>query len=355
MFIRLCNGSTFQLIGSDTYSTSIVGTSIAGLVMSEFALANPSAWAYARPVLEENDGWAVFISTPRGRNHCFDMYQHAQQTAGWFCELLTVDMTGMLSPAQLAEARREYEDLYGVESGAAMFRQEYMCSWEGGLLGSFYQAEMAAVRSEGRIAPVEAPVGVAVSRAWDLGTHDDTAIWWFCAAGAQIFILDVYSASGVGLEHYRDVIEKTHNERGWRHGTDYVPHDAKVKELGTGRTRVETMPQLGLSPMLVPLATIDDGINAVRRTLPLCVFHPRCERVGIPALEQHRREWDDEKKCFRVNPLHDWTSDKADAFRYLALGWKPPPRKEVKAPRPTGWRIPPPDVQVNWRDRWGLR
>jgi phage terminase large subunit len=95
--------------------------------------------------------------------------------------------------------------------------------------------------------------------------------------------------------------------------------------------------------MLVPMASIDDGINAVRRTLPLCVFHPRTEAAGIPALEQHRREWDDEKKCFRLNPLHDWTSDKADAFRYLAMSWKPAPRKEYKPQRPSGWRIPPPD------------
>jgi len=103
------------------------------------------------------------------------------------------------------------------------------------------------------------------------------------------------------------------------------------------------MQSLGLRPMLVPLASIDDGINAVRRTLPLCVFHPRCEDGGISALEQYRREWDDEKKTFRASAVHDWTSHPADAFRYLAMSWRAAPLREIKLQRPQGWTIPPPD------------
>jgi phage terminase large subunit len=121
-----------------------------------------------------------------------------------------------------------------------------------------------------------------------------------------------------------------------------VPHDAKVKELGTGRTRVETMLALGLKPQLVPWSTLDDGINAVRRALPICVFHPRCEEGGISALEQYRREWDDDKKAFRASAVHDWTSHPADAFRYLAMAWRMAPRPRAPEPRQEGWRIPPP-------------
>jgi hypothetical protein len=102
------------------------------------------------------------------------------------------------------------------------------------------------------------------------------------------------------------------------------------------------MQAMGLRPMLVPLSSIDDGINAARRTLPLCVFHPRCEDGGISALEQYRREWDDEKKAFRASAVHDWTSHPADAFRYLALSWRQAPLREVKVPKPVGWHIPPP-------------
>jgi hypothetical protein len=94
--------------------------------------------------------------------------------------------------------------------------------------------------------------------------------------------------------------------------------------------------------MLVPLSTVQDGINAVRRLLPLCVFHPRCEEGGIAALEQYRREWDDDKKCFKDAPLHDWTSHPADAFRYLAMSYKPVPRIVPKEPELKGWHIAPP-------------
>jgi phage terminase large subunit len=342
MFIRFVNGSTWQVVGSDRYDAT-VGASVAGVVYSEWALANPSAWGYHRPMLEENDGWAVFISTPRGRNHCKDMFEHAKRTNNWFAELLTAPDTGTLTTAQLDEALAEYQALYGIDVGRLQFEQEYLCSFNAAILGSFYSYEMAQVRAEGRIVEIEPLPGVPMHRAWDLGVGDDTSIWWFQAVGAQLYILDHYAASGVGLEHYAGVIERRHAEHGWLHGTDYVPHDAKVREFGTGRTRVETMQGIGLKPMLVPDASKDDGINAVRRTLPLCVFHPRCEDGGISALEQYRREWDDEKKAFRASAVHDWTSHPADAFRYLAMSWKRPPLRAIKVPtKPTGWVIPPP-------------
>jgi hypothetical protein len=217
------------------------------------------------------------------------------------------------------------------------------CSFNAALLGTFYGREMAAVRSEGRVSDeVVADLARPVDRFWDLGVGDDTSIWWAQSNGGQLFILDHYAASGVGLEHYVDVIERRANKHGWRNGSDYVPHDAKVKEWGSGRTRVETMSHLGLRPILVPMASIDDGINAVRRTLPLCVFHPRCEVGGIDALEQYRREWDEDKKCFKASPLHDWASNPADAFRYLAQSWKPAPRRVIREPIQRGWVIPPP-------------
>jgi len=343
MFIRFKNGSTWQLIGSDRYDAT-VGAGVAGITYSEWALANPSAWAYHRPMLAENNGWAAFITTPRGRNHALALFEHASQSPNWFCERLTALDTGALSDDKLNEALLEYQALYGLDVGAAQFKQEYLCDWNAAILGAFYALEMLSVRNEERIAPIEPIAGEPVHRAWDLGVGDDTSIWWFQAVGAQLFVLDHYASSGVGLEHYRDVIAERHRERGWKHGEDHVPHDAKIKEWGSGRTRIETMQGMGLHPILVPHHSLDDGINAARRTLPLCVFHPRTEATGIAALEQYRREWDDEKKAFRANPVHDWTSHPADAFRYLAMGWrKAPLRKPKEPPKLTsGWIIPPP-------------
>jgi phage terminase large subunit len=342
MQLTMCNGSTFSVIGSDNYNTSLVGTSYAGVIFSEYALANPSAWAYARPMIQENDGWALFITTPRGRNHAHDMYRHAMTAPDWFCELQTVHDTRALTEAQLRETLAEMCALYGLDAGTAIYKQEMECDFSAALLGAMYSHEMREVRMEGRVMVVEPPPNTPVHRSFDIGVHDDTSIWWFCVAGSQVYILDHYSSSNVGIEHYRDVIFKRGIERGWTHGVDYVPHDAKVQEWGTGRTRVEAMRLLGLRPMLVPRATMQDGISAVRLTLPLCVFHPRCEVGGIDALEQYRREWDDESKCFKPNPLHDWTSNPADSFRYLSMAWRSAPLIVASEPKLEGWRIPPP-------------
>lgn len=331
MFLRLKNGATWQLIGSDRYN-NLVGAGVAGVTFSEFALANPSAWGYIRPMLEENNGWATFISTPRGRNHFKNLLDMAQKNPAWFAQILSIHDTGALTPEQIEESRAEYVALYGEDIGLAQFEQEYEVSFNAAILGAFYAREMAAVRREGRICEVEAISDAPVHRAWDIGVRDDTSIWWFQIVGIQIFVLDCYTASGVGLDHYAEVIEKKRKEHGWVDGVDYVPHDARVKEWGTGRTRVETMQSYGLKPQVVPMAGKLDGINAARRTLPFCVFHTRCCDVGIPALEEYRREWDDEKKTFRASEVHNWASHLSDAFRYLSLAWraervvaKPPP------------------------------
>ena len=132
--------------------------------------------------------------------------------------------------------------------------------------------------------------------------------------------MDCYASHGQGIQHYADVIKG----KPYLRGVDYVPHDARVKELGTGRTRLEVMIEHGLNPQVVPMMSKMDGIQAVRQTLPRCVFSDKCEE-GLSALEQYRREWDDERKTFRDHEVHDWTSHYADAFRYLASAWRTAP------------------------------
>lgn len=333
MFIRLKCGSTWQMIGSDRFDAT-VGAGVAGIVYSEWALGNPSAWAYHRPMLEENNGWGLFITTPRGRNHAKSMYDMAMSNPRWFAELSSIRETGALSDEQLEESLNEYIALYGEDLGRAQFDQEYLCSFNAAILGAFYSREMLAVRNEGRIKPIVVVPGLPVHTAWDIGVRDDTSIWWFQIYNGRVWILDCYSASGAGVDHFAEIC----HAKPYARGIDFVPHDAKVKEWGTGKTRVETMQKLHLNPQLVPMATKMDGINAVRKTLPLCVFDPRCESVGISALEQYRREWDDEKKTFRATEVHDWTSHLADAFRYLSMAWRNAPVKEPekKPPQPKG-------------------
>lgn len=341
MFIRFKNGSTWQLVGSDRYN-SLVGAGVAGVVFSEWALANPSAWGFIRPMIEENKGWAAFITTPRGRNHAKSMYDMAKNNPRWFAEISAVSDTGALTAEQLDEALVEYCALYGEDVGRAQFEQEYDCSFNAMILGAFYAKEMLALRNSGRIRAFD-PVPGPVHRAWDIGVRDDTSIWWFQVIGGDPHILDCYTNHGAGVEHYAQVCA----ERGWQNGTDYVPHDAKVFEWGGGRTRLEQMVIHGLHPKLVADVSKLDGINAARLTLKSAVFHPRCEEYGISALEQYRREWDDERKMFAANEHRDWTTHLSDAFRYLSVAWREvkivvTPKKEWKLDNRV--RLPGPPV-----------
>lgn len=350
MRLNLINGSVITFFGSDNYDR-LVGASLKGIVSSEHALSHPSAYAFFSPMLRENGGFFWAISTPRGRNHFYDLMQFAEKSPSWHAEYMPVTKTKALTEEQLEEAKQEYIALYGIDQGEALFSQEYLCDWNAAILGAFYAREMQKVRAEGRIDDLlEAIPEFPVHRAWDIGVRDDTSIWWYQVVGTAIYVLDCYSQSGVGLDHYVDIIKQKREQFGWMDGIDYVPHDAKVKEWTNGRTRVETMMGLGLNPKLVPMASKMDGINAVRRTLPFCIFNSRCEEQGISALEQYRREWDDEKKTFRQSEVHDWTSHLSDAFRYMALSWQETPtyrtleRKTLRIPEAVSDGFVPPPI-----------
>ncbi len=162
-----------------------------------------------------------------------------------------------------------------------------------------------------------------VHTAWDLGIGDSTAIWFFQVAGKEVRVIDHYENHGQGLPHYASVLAS----KGYAYGDDWLPHDAKVRELGTGRTRVETMISLGRKPRIVPDHKLMDGINAVRQTIPNMWFDAYKCADGLEALRQYRSEFDEKAKIFKDNPKHDWCSHASDACRYLAMAYR-----EIKAP-----------------------
>lgn len=315
MMIRFRCGSVYQLAGSDNYN-SLVGSTPAGVVFSEWPLANPSAWGFIRPMLLENDGWAAFIFTPRGRNHGATMFDAYKDDPGWFVECLTADETGVFTPEQLANERAELIKEFGPEDGENRFRQEYQCSFDAGVLGAYYGRQMESAEQEGRIGKVPWEPTLPVHTAWDLGIGDATAIWCVQLAGREIRCIDYIENSGVGVDWYARELDK----RPWKWGEHILPHDAEVRELGTGKSRLEVMASLGLhKTKIVPAQNVEDGINAARMLLPVTWFDAeRCAR-GIAALQNYRRAWDDERRTYRDRPLHDWASHGADAFRYLAL------------------------------------
>jgi len=321
MFIEFLNGSTWQVLGSDNYN-SIVGAPPAGVVFSEYALADPNAWAYIRPILAENGGWALFISSVRGRNHFYRLHRYALTDPTWHTRLLTVRDTGVISPEVIAQERREIAGERGDDEADNIIRQEYYCDFDAAIPGSYYGTILARLEKDGRICEVPHDPNYAVTTAWDLGVGDSTAIWFIQQVRSSIRVIDYYENSGVGADHYAREIK----DRPYVYEGHYLPHDADDREWGNNATsRKQSLKNLGVKPIRVlPNASVDDGINAVRVLLPRCTFDAKkCER-GLDALRQYQKEWDDETRCFSLKPKHDWTSHGSDAFRYLAQGLRRP-------------------------------
>ena len=239
MFIQFRWGSTWQLIGSDAYDAT-VGAGPVGIAYSEWALANPSAWAYHRPMLEESRGKAAFITTPRGNNHAKAMLDMAKASPRWFAEVLSVADTGALSQPQLDEALAEYQALYGIDFGRAYFEQEYLCSFSGAMVGAYFGAEMARAEREDRVGAVPVDARHRVHTVWDLGRAVNNPIWCFQVIGGQLRIVDFHIPESEDLEEWVRWLD----DRGYR-GNDYVPHDIVVTEWGSRRTRFETLVLLG--------------------------------------------------------------------------------------------------------------
>lgn len=307
------NGARYRLYGADNYDR-MRGIYLDRASLDEFGDMDPRAWSEViRPALADRKGGATFIGTPKGDNHFREVYDRAGVEDGWLRLTLKASETGLIDADELAAARREMtEDQYA---------QEFECSFSAGVIGAYYAKDMQAAEDGGRIKRIEPQRGVPVHTAWDLGMDDATAIWMFQCVAQEIHVLDYIEASGEALDYYVRELQK--RPAVW--GTHYLPHDAEVRELGTGRSRVETLTSLGLGDVrVIPAQRVEDGINAVRMILPQCWFDSeRCAR-GIQALRNYRREFDDKTKAFRQRPLHDWSSHGADAFRYLALGYEVP-------------------------------
>lgn len=337
MFIRFKSGSTWQVVGSDSFD-ALVGAPPIGLVASEWALANPSAWGVLAPILVENGGWADFITTPRGRNHVKTMLDMTKHSSEWFSQVLTVTDTGMISEEVIEQQRRDYHSIFGKDAGDALIEQEYYCSFEAAILGSYYGREMLAAENSGRITEIEYDPDQPVDTAWDIGVGDSTAIWFYQRQFGRVHVIDYLEADGFGAAWYVEQLKA----KPYAYGTHYVPHDAKAREWlaagadGKAKTRIQVLREMGLKVRVVSDQKFGDGINAARNLLAKCWFdETKCER-GLECLRQYRREWDDDKKVFKDAHFHDWASHGADAWRYMAVAiaeLKPEPDPEPAPPQ----------------------
>jgi phage terminase large subunit len=277
MLIEFRNGSTRQLLGSDNYN-ALVGAPPVGLVFSEWPLSDPQSWGYLSPILAENKGWVIFNGTPRGPNHGQTLFEHARSDPDWFCQKLTAHETGVLTPEELESERRNFIGLYGQDHGESMFQQEYECSFTAAVFGTFYGREMAEAEREGRICGVQLDRSLPIFTSWDLGYTDATAIWFVQKVGREIRLVGYYESSGHGLRHYVELLEHLVAEHDVRFGGHILPHDVRVKELGSGKSRLEMLEAMGMVGghlgriEVAPALHDEDEIAAVRSVLPRCWF-----------------------------------------------------------------------------------
>jgi len=309
MKITLINGSMFQIIGTDRIEQ--VGINPIGCVFSEYSLQSLKAWDLVRPILAENDGWAIFNFTPRGRNHAWDLLEMAKKNPSWYCEVQTVDDTKAISPEAIQDE---------IDAGMSrdMVQQEFWCSFNLGAEGSYYGTYMDRAMHDARINAVPYDRSAGVYTFWDLGIGDQMVIWFAQFVGTKIHLIDYYANTGEGFEFYSHILQ----DKPYAYIKHYAPHDIKVREMSTGLTRLQRAGNYGIEFEVVPGVGVDDGIELVRGMLDQCWFDEKKCSPGIRALESYRKEFVDKRQVYIDKPLHDWCSHPADAFRYMAVVYR---------------------------------
>ena len=323
--VELINGAKIRLFGADN-ADAMRGLGFDGLYLDEYGDFRPSVFGNVlRPSLSDKQGWCVFGGTPKGKNQFWEIYETAKRLPQeWFLLRLPASTSGLLPSGELAAARAQLaEDQY---------LQEYETSFEAAILGSFYGKEMREADQQGRICQVPYNPDLPVYSSWDLGYRDDTAIWFYQLGRGEIRVIDFYAVSGENIHDIANVVLT----KGYRYAKHYLPHDARAKSLQTGKSIVEQLAaHLDIAKLaVVPDIGLQNGIQATRLILPRVYFDAERCRDGIEALRQYQREYDEDKKAYRQNPRHDWTSHPSDAFRMLAVSWQEiadkPPALEPK-------------------------
>lgn len=341
MKIELINGSIIQIIGTDKFD-KVRGSNPVGCVFSEYSYQNPAAWDVVRPILRLNGGWAVFNSTPFGKNHFYQLYEMAKGNDDWYTDLVTVeDSLDINGNRYVPEEWIDQDRAEGYTE--EMVQQEYYCDFTANSQGFYYLKLMEEAADQGRVTSVPYYPDAKVDTWWDIGVSDSTAIWFTQIIGKEIHLIDFYQSNSIGIGDYAKYLQGLP----YVYGTHHFPFDIAQTEFGTGRSRIEVAENLfGAKNIdVIPKLGREDGINAARILLPRCVFDEEKCIDGIRALQNYHRQWDSKLQEFKNQPVHDWASHPADAFRYMAVGLTMPKQKtrrtsmRLKSMNAKGWML----------------
>jgi hypothetical protein len=301
-------GRRIQLYGSDN-PDSLRGQYFDGVIIDEVGDQNPKIWTdIVRPALTDRKGWCLFIGTPKGHNHFKELRDRAANEDGWGLLEFKASETGVVDDTELKAAKNEM--------GEDKYRQEFECSFDAAVEGSYFGQILNELEEKKHMQEIPREELSRTFTAWDLGMGDSTSIWVAQLVGTEVRLIDYYENHGVGLDHYVKWIK----DNDYLKAEHILPHDVRVRELGTGKSRMEMLEEAGLEVKIAPRMGLDDGIQAVRRLLPRCWFNVPKVQTGLNCLRNYRRDYDEKRKIFYERPLHDWSSHGSDSFRYLALG-----------------------------------
>ena len=320
--VTLSNNATIYCLGADN-ADSLRGMYLDGAVGDEYALWKPSVFSQVlRPALSDRNGWGVFASTPRGKNLFHEQYLKARKDpARHYLLNLRADTSGLVPPQELLDLRADMDE--------EEFAQEYLCSFDSALKGAIYASEVNELFLHGRVIPRDIyDPNLDTHFVFDLGFTDATVriAYQLPPLGGKVHIVNVQATHGKDIFHYIDDLHSF----GGPVGNVWLPHDARAKNLQTGKSIVEQFLAFDITPRMIPNHHVHDGISATRRLFPkLIVGNPPTDPMDpeggggaddfIEALKGYHREWDEDRLMFDDKPVHDWTSDYADCLRYLAM------------------------------------
>ena len=328
MLITFKNQSSWQVVGSDNFN-SLVGSAPAGIVYSEWALANPNARAYLRPILMENNGWQIFITTPRGRNHAHTTLKAAQKDPKAFAQVLDARQSGVFTAEQLTAELNAYISDFGEDYGRAKFEQEYLCSFEASNLGAILARQLGINEQKGLISDdvtfdtYGAPLDITA----DIG-HRDSSTWWFWQPKIGGYsVVDYDGGFGIDAEEWCQRLAERINKyklegRRTPLGKIWLPHDARAKTFAAKRSAIEIFADFfGHDHVAItPQSRISDRVNAARVLLPRVEFHAtNCEK-GLDGLRSWSYQYNEETKIFSNEPIHNWACLTGDTLVSTSCG-----------------------------------
>ncbi len=307
--VDLPTGGRIYLLGTDN-ADAIRGVGLDFAVLDEVSQMGQAAWSEViRPALSDRQGGAIFIGTPLGMSNLFyELYSKAADLPDWFRMLLTVYDTGALPAEEILALKREMSE--------EEFAQEELCDWSAAVRGSFYGREMAEAERSGRIARVPHDPALKVHTSLDLGIRHAFVVWMWQVVGAEVRAIGARAYKNSSIpDIWADLCQLRYN---W--GRHYAPHDSKVRELGSGKSRQEIARAIGWDWEIVPEVGVRAGVESARLLLPRVWFDREACKDGIEALKIYRREYDDTRRILSLQPYDSWECDFADALRMFAVG-----------------------------------